>query len=63
MVAQMITRRFPFIRRGCRKRGHYGDTCGRDKSGPDGGRRKRGPYVRLFLARLVAFENCLLARM
>ena len=54
MVAQMITRRFPFIRRGRRKRGPYGDTCGR---------RKRGPYVRLFLVRLVAFKNCFLARM
>jgi hypothetical protein len=40
MVAQMITRRFPFIRRG---------------------RRKRGPYVRLFLARLDAFKSRFLA--
>jgi hypothetical protein len=63
MVAQMITRRFPFIRRGRRKRGPYGDTHGRDTPDPDGGRRKRGPYVRLFLVRLVAFKNCLLARM
>jgi hypothetical protein len=49
MVAQMITRRFPFIRRGRRKRGPYG------------GRRKRGPYVRLFLARLDAFKSRFLA--